>query len=41
MLIFIYLLVNVLVKVDSQSAPNDEAKKTVLEEYIRQYRNLF
>ena len=41
MLIFIYLLVNILVKVESQSAPNDEAKKTVLEEYIRQYRKLF
>ena len=41
MLIFIYLLVNILVRVESQGAPDDEAKKTVLEEYIRQYRKLF
>ena len=34
-------MVNILVKVESQSAPNDEAKKTVLEEYIRQYRKFF
>ena len=41
MLIYIYLLVNILVRVESQGAPDDEAKKTVLEEYIRQYRKLF
>ena len=41
MLIFIYLLVNIPVRVESQGAPDDEAKKTVLEEYIRQYRKLF
>ena len=41
MLIFIYLLVNIPVRVESQGPPDDEAKKTVLEEYIRQYRKLF